>query len=92
LEDIVKNGGTIPVNLKPLVKVVREKTPAQAALEKEYQERNPVIIQELKDVRKQISDLEKQRDILQNELDDNKIALRSILTGDIEEDKLMKGS
>jgi Tfp pilus assembly protein PilO len=88
----MKNGGTIPDNLKPVVKVVRKKTPAQAALKKEYQERNPVIVQELKDIRKQIADLEKEKDILQKELDDNKIAPRSIPTGDIEEDKLMKGS
>jgi hypothetical protein len=51
--------------LKTQVVAVRKKTPAQLALEKELKDRNPILIQELKDFRKQINDLEKQRGALQ---------------------------
>jgi FtsZ-binding cell division protein ZapB len=71
--------------LETQVVAVRKKTPAQFALEKELKERNPVLIQELKDVRKQINDLKKQCDALQQELDDNKAALRLIPTGEVED-------
>lgn len=82
---MIDNGGQVPDKLKSQVVAVRKKTTAQSALEKELQERNPQLIQELKDVRKEIKDLEKKRDALQKELDDNKAALRLIPTGDIDD-------
>jgi hypothetical protein len=52
LQEVLDNGGTVPEKLKTQVVAVRKKIPAQSALEKELKERNPILIQKLKDVRK----------------------------------------
>ncbi|KAH0364567.1 Piwi-domain-containing protein, partial [Aureobasidium melanogenum] len=78
LQDVVDNGGKVPENMKPQLQIVRKKTAAQKAMETEILERNPEIIKELKDVKKQISDLEARRNALQQELDDNKKTLSLI--------------
>ncbi|KAI4742637.1 Piwi-domain-containing protein [Aureobasidium sp. EXF-12298] len=77
-QDVMDNGGNVPDKLKPQLKVVRKKTEVQKLLEKELLARNPEIIKKLKDLKKQISDLEVERDALQEELDDNKKSLSLI--------------
>lgn len=78
LQDIVDNGGQVPEKMKPQLQIVRKKTAVQKAMEAEILERNPEIIKELKDLKKQISDLEARRNALQKELDDNKKTLSLI--------------
>jgi len=62
-----------------------KKTAAQAALGRELKERNPTIISKLKELRRKINDLEKQKDALQKGLDDNKAALKLIPMSDVDE-------
>lgn len=62
-----------------------ENTAVQSALEKEFKERSPTTIQEPKEVRRKINNLEKQKDALQKEGDDNKASLRLIPTGNADD-------
>lgn len=71
--------------MKSQVVVVRKETAAHPALEKELKERTPTIISELKELRHKTNDLKKQKDALQEGLDDNKAALKFIPAGDVDD-------